>query len=148
MKNLQLTLCIAALLAGIIALLNWGATPPPWLAATEAALIMAVALSYGFTARLPQVPWLALRPVRGTILVTLGCVCVFIQPQLILAAYLIGRGVRLVWLSAVQLAEAERLDAVGWHYDEPVRNQPVQQDQAVYEPIGHPEVRGYLSDSR
>ena len=108
MKNFQMTLCVAALLGGIIALLNWGATPPPWLAGTEAALIMGVALSYGFTARLPRVPWLRMRPVRGTLLVALGSIMVFVQPQLIVAAYLIGRGIRLVWLSACQAAAEEQ----------------------------------------
>jgi hypothetical protein len=145
-RNFQLTLCLAAVLGGIMALLNWGATPPPWLAGTEAALIMAVALSYGFTARLPRIPWLALRPVRGTVLVTLGCVCVFIPPQLILAAYLIGRGVRLVWLSACQLAAQERLDAVGQRYGEYVPHEAVQHEPMDYVPVGQASVRGYLSD--
>ena len=74
---------------------------------------MGVAMNYGFTARLPRVPWLMLRPVRGAVLVVLGSIMVFIQPQLIVAAYLIGRGIRLVWLSACQLADAERREAVG-----------------------------------
>ena len=142
-RTFQLVLCAAALLGGIFALLHWGATPPPWMAGTEAALIMAVALNYGFTARLPRVPWLVLRPVRGTILVTLGLIMLFIQPQLIVAAYLVGRGVRLVWLSACQLADAERYAAVG-------RYEPVGQYEAVgqqgAEPVAHQSVRGYLED--
>jgi hypothetical protein len=136
-KHLQPTLCIAAILGGIIALLHWGATPPAWLAGTEAALIMALALNYGFTARLPQIPWLALRPVRGTILVMLGSVIVFIQPQLIVAAWLIGRGTRLVWLSACQLASDEEHDGIEQRYTVAKRSDA---------PVGHESVRGYLAD--
>jgi hypothetical protein len=140
-KNFQLTLCLAALLGGIIALLNWGATPPAWLAGTEAALIMAVALNYGFTARLPSIPWLALRPVRGTILVMLGTVMVFIQPQLIVAAYLIGCGIREVWQSACELAAVDRPDAVEQRSDG-----AVEQEVFPHEPLAHASVRGALGD--
>jgi hypothetical protein len=136
-KSFQLTLCLAALLGGIIALLHWGATPPPWLAGTEAALIMALALTYGFTGRLPQIPWLGLRPVQGTLLVMLGTVMVFIQPQLIAAAYLIGRGIRLVWQSACQLTAEEQRDAVEHRY--PARRY----DDG---PLGHESVKAYLTD--
>jgi hypothetical protein len=128
-KNAQLTLCLAALLGGIIALLHWGATPPAWLAGSEAALLMALALNYGFTARLPQVPWLALRPVQGTLLVMLGSVMVFVQPQLIVAAWLIGRGIRLVWASACELALEDGHGVVACH---------------AAEPVGHESARGYL----
>ena len=145
----QLSLCAAALLGGIVALLQWGVTPPPWLAGTEAMLLMGVAMNYGFTARLPRVPWLALRPVRGTILVVLGSIMVFIQPQLIVAAFLIGRGIRLVWLSACQLAEAERRETVGqyaaggqWQAAVPSETAGQRNDVAV----AHPSVRGYLDD--
>jgi hypothetical protein len=103
-KTLQLTLCLAVLLGGIVALLHWGAAPPPWLAGSEAMLLMGVALTYGYTGRLPRFPWLALRPVRGTILVMLGVTVIFVQPQLLVAAYLIGQGIRLVWLSACDVA--------------------------------------------
>jgi hypothetical protein len=132
-KHFQLVLCSAALLGGIIALIHWGATPPPWLAGTEAALIMALALSYGFTARLPQIPWLALRPVRGTILVMLGLIMLMIQPQLIVAAYLIGRGIRLVWSSACQLAASK-----------PHNDPRLVADANATEPVEHHSVAGYL----
>ena len=109
---------------------------------------MGVALNYGFTARLPRVPWLALRPVRGTILVMLGSVMVFIQPQLIVAAYLIGRGIRLVWLSACKAAAEEQQGA-----GEPcvAMAQPTavvryREEPAWHEPLGRDSVKGYLGD--
>jgi hypothetical protein len=151
MKNhiFQLVLCAAALLGGIVALLHWGVTPPPWLAGIEAALIMGVAMSYGFTARLPRIPWLALRPVRGAVLVVLGSIMVFIQPQLIVAAFLIARGIRLVWLSACELADAERREAVG-QYAAVVQCQTTGPYEAVGQPsiapVAQPSIKGYLED--
>jgi hypothetical protein len=151
MKNhiFQLALCAAALLGGIVALLHWGVTPPPWLAGIEAALIMGVAMSYGFTARLPRIPWLALRPVRGAVLVVLGSIMVFIQPQLIVAAFLIARGIRLVWLSACQLADAETREAVG-HYAAVVQCQTPAAYEAVGQrsvaPVAQQSIKGYLED--
>jgi hypothetical protein len=151
MKNhiFQLALCAAALLGGIVALLHWGVTPPPWLAGIEAALIMGVAMSYGFTARLPRIPWLALRPVRGAVLVVMGSIMVFIQPQLIVAAFLIARGIRLVWLSACQLADAERREAVG-QYAAVVQCRTTGPYEAVGQPRNAPvaqqSIKGYLED--
>jgi hypothetical protein len=108
-KTFQLTLCTAALLGGIIALINWGLNPPLWLGVIQAALLMGAALVYGFTAYLPTLaPWLWLRPIRGTIFVMLGIAVIYVQPQLLLAAWLIGRGTRLIWLAACQLEESER----------------------------------------
>src|SRR3954447_26561537 len=100
MRHLPLVLCASALVGGIVALLAWGASPPPWLAGLEAALLAGAALLYGFTAWLPALPrWLWLRPIRGVALVILGVGAMYVPPQLILSAYLIGLGVRLVWKS-------------------------------------------------
>jgi hypothetical protein len=151
MKNhiFQLALCAAALLGGIVALLHWGVTPPPWLAGIEAALIMGIAMNYGFTARLPRIPWLACRPIRGAVLVVLGSIMVFIQPQLIVAAFLIARGIRLVWLSACQLADAERREAVG-QYATVVQCQTAEAYEAVGQrsnaPVAQQSIKGYLED--
>lgn len=114
MKTLPLILCAAALGGGIAAMLAWGVFPPPWLAGLEAALLAGAALLYGFTAYLPTLPhWLWLRPIRGTVLVIVGIGAMYVPPQLILSAYLIGVGVRLVWQSACDLAEPETPSRAG-----------------------------------
>lgn len=101
MRYLPLILCALAMLGGCCALLVWGAHPPVWLAGLEAALLAVSALVYGFTAYLPAIPrWLFLRPVKGAFLVTLGIGAMYVPPQLIFSAFLIGWGVRLVWESA------------------------------------------------
>ncbi len=110
MKTFSLLFCAAALACGIAAMLVWGVTPPPWLAGLEAALLAGAALlyGYGFTAYLPALPrWLWLRPIRGTVLVIFGMVAMWVPPQLVLSAYLIGVGVRLVWQSACELADRD-----------------------------------------
>lgn len=108
MRTFQLTLCISALAGGILALVNWGLEPPLWLGVTQAALLMGAALVYGYTAYLPSLaPWLWLRPIRGTIFVMLGIAVIHIPAQLLLAAYLIGRGTRLIMLAACRLEESE-----------------------------------------
>jgi len=104
MKTLPMALCVAALLGGIIALLVWGGSPPAWLAGLEAALLMGAALLYGYVGHVPAIGrWLWLRPIRGTVLVGLGIVAMFVPPQLVLAAFLVAAGVRLVWQSACDL---------------------------------------------
>jgi hypothetical protein len=108
MRTFHLISCAAALGCGIAAMLAWGVTPPAWLAGLEAALLAGAALLYGFTAYLPALPrWLWLRPIRGTVLVILGMGAMYVPPQLLLSAYLIGLGVRLVWQSACELALAD-----------------------------------------
>jgi hypothetical protein len=108
MKTSLLLFCAAALGGGITALLAWGATPPPWLAGLEAATLTGAALVYGFTNYAPSLPrWLWLRPIRGTVLIILGISAPYVPPGLLLSAYLIGLGVRLVWQSACDLAERD-----------------------------------------
>src|SRR5581483_6720891 len=115
MKHLPLILCAIALMLGIVAVLAWGFSPPAWLAGTVAALLMGAALVYGFTAYIPEIgAWLWLRPIRGTVLVMLGIAAMYVPPQLIVAAYLVGVGVRLVWLSACELAEREHMAGSAW----------------------------------
>lgn len=100
MRYLPLILCSIAMIGGCCALLVWGAHPPAWLAGLEAALLAVSALVYGFTAYLPALPrWVFLRPVKGAFLVTLGIGAMYVPPQLIFSAFLIGWGVRLVWES-------------------------------------------------
>jgi hypothetical protein len=108
MRTFNLLFCAAALACGIAALLAWGVTPPLWLAGLEAALLAGAALTYGFAAYAPALPrWLWLRPIRGTVLVILGIGAMYVPPQLLLSAYLLGRGVRLIWQSACELALAD-----------------------------------------
>jgi hypothetical protein len=112
LKYLPLNLCALALALGIIALLAWGLTPPAWLAGSVAALLMGAALTYGFTAYIPNItPWLWVKPIRGTVLVMLGICALYTPPSLIIAAYLVGVGVRLVWQSACELVEQDKLDS-------------------------------------
>jgi hypothetical protein len=129
MKALPLALCAGALLGGIVALLVWGASPPVWLAGLEAALLMGAALLYGYFGRVPDVPrWLWLRPIRGTVLVCMGIVAMYVPPQLVLAAFLVGTGVRLVWVAACDLVRQDAL--VG---------KDAEQDSAIVEKRSNPE---------
>lgn len=142
MKTLALLFCAAALACGIAAMLVWGATPPPWLAGLEAALLAGAALIYGFTAYLPALPrWLWLRPIRGTVLVILGMGAMYVPPQLLLSAYLIGVGVRLVWQSACELAERDdTVTGVVTHADADADRLPVTV-RAHARPAGPPPAR-------
>lgn len=107
MKTFPLILCAAVLACGIAAMLMWGISPPAWLSGLEAAVLSGAALLYGF-AWLPSLPqWLWLRPIRGTILVVLGMGAMVVPPQLLVSAYLMGIGIRLVWQSACDLAEKD-----------------------------------------
>jgi hypothetical protein len=118
MKALHLVLCAVVVASGIAAMLMRGFTPPAWLAGLEAALLSGAALLYGYTAWLPTLPqWLRLRPIRGTVLCILGIGAMYVPPQLILSAFLIGAGVRLVWQSACELAEKDDADPVVIHAD-------------------------------
>jgi hypothetical protein len=120
MKIRPLISCGAVLGCGLAFMLTWGLTPPAWLAVLEAALLSGAALLYGYTAWQPSLPaWLWLRPVRGTALVIAGIVAMYVPPQLILSAYLIGVGVRLVWRSACDQAKEGDADAgvVAVHID-------------------------------
>lgn len=118
MRNLSLILVAAVLGLGIAGLLAWGLHPPPWLTGLEAAFLSGAALAYGFTAKLPKVPGcLWLRPVRGAVIVCLGVGAMYVPPQLLLSAYLIGSGVRLVWASACEYA-LEESGPVLWRSEE------------------------------
>jgi hypothetical protein len=118
LKLLPLISCVFVLAGGIATMLLCGLTPPPWLAGLEATLLAGAALVYGFTAYFPSMPrWLWLRPVRGTVLVVLGIGAMYVPPQLILSAYLIGVGVRQVWRSACEMAEKEGIDPGVTHAD-------------------------------
>jgi hypothetical protein len=135
MKALPLILSSAAVLAcGIAVMLLWGFSPPPSLAGLEAALLSGGALIYGFTAWRPTLPrWLWLRPVRGTVLVVFGIAAMYVPPQLILSAYLIGVGVRLVWQSACDLTEkADNDPGIAYAYADfmPVPHRPAGAPQA------------------
>lgn len=109
MKIVPLLVSSIALSAGGLALYEWGLFPPAWLAGLECLLLSSAALLYGFTAWRPRLPdWVQLRPVRGAALVTFGIVALYVPPQLVVSAYLIGLGVRLVWQTACQLAAPDR----------------------------------------
>jgi hypothetical protein len=142
LKTVPLILCAAALACGIAAMLVCGITPPAWLAGLEAALLAGAALIYGFTAYLPALPrWLWLRPVRGTVLVILGMGAMYVPPQLLLSAYLIGVGVRLVWQSACELAERDgTVTGVVTHVDADADRLPVSV-RAHAHPAGQPPAR-------
>jgi len=105
MRTIPLMSCAVILACGIVALLAWGLNPPPWMLGLEAALLVGSATVFGFTAWLPDPrPLLRLRPVKGTLLVILGIVAMYMPAQLCIAAVLIGIGIRLVWASACELA--------------------------------------------
>jgi hypothetical protein len=66
---------------------------------------MAAALAFGFTTYSPSVPeWLRHDAVKGVALVYLGVGAVFVPASLLLSAFLIGCGCRLVMKSAVHVS--------------------------------------------
>jgi hypothetical protein len=99
----------AALVGGGGLVVAYGFSPPPWLLTAELAILSVIALVGGFTACLPAVlPWLRLRPVRGAMLICLGVAAVYLPPQFIASAVLLGMGVKLVWAEACELAAVEK----------------------------------------
>ncbi len=103
MKLLPLFLCAVAMLLGCAALWSWGTSPPAWLKGLEAALLAVAALLYGYFRYLPRIPgWLLARPVRGAALFCAGVAVMYVPPQLVLSAFLIGNGVRMVWEAACE----------------------------------------------
>ena len=138
MKTFPLISCAAVLACGVAAMLMWGIFPPAWLTCLEAALLSGAALLYGYTAWLPTLPhWLWLRPIRGTVLVIFGIGAMYVPPQLLLSAYLIGVGIRLVWRSACDLAEKDATDPRVTHADAdrlPVPSRPAQSAAGVSKP--------------
>jgi hypothetical protein len=89
-----------------------GFQPPAGLVVAELAGLSLIALVCGFTASLAMLrallPWLRLRSVRGTVLVCLGVVSVYVPPQFLYAAVFLTLGIRLVWAEACDLADAEK----------------------------------------
>jgi hypothetical protein len=95
---------IFGLLAGIGLLLYWGGEAPLWLLRLECLAVMAAALAFGFTSYNPALPgWLRDDAVKGVALVYLGVGAVFTDIRLLISAFLIGSGCRLVMKSAVPL---------------------------------------------
>jgi hypothetical protein len=96
---------IAGLVGGISLLLYWGGEAPAWLLKLECVAVMAAALTFGFTTYSPSAPeWLRHDAVKGVALVYLGVGAVFVPTSLLLSAFLIGCGCRLVMKSAVRVS--------------------------------------------
>ena len=92
---------IVGLLAGCVLLLYWGGEAPPWLLKLECVAVMAAALFFGYSAYSPSAPdWLRHDAVRGVALVYLGVGAMFIDPRVLISAFLIGSGCKLVMKSA------------------------------------------------
>ena len=98
---------LAAVSTGMVAAMLWGGSLPGWLLSLELAMLLAGALVYGLTGAKPSLaPWLRSRPMVGAALVSLGVAVTFIPLQFVIAAFLIGAGTRLTWLSACELEDA------------------------------------------
>lgn len=114
-KKLYLVCCCLAaalLLGGVGLVATYGLTPPPWLLAVELAGFAGVACLAGFTALVPAVlPWLKLRPVKGTLLVFLGITSIYLPPQLLFAGVFLALGIKLVWAEACELARKDQNDS-------------------------------------
>ena len=68
-----------------------------------------LALICGFTAAgATLLPWLKQRPVQGALLVWLGVAAIFVPANFVVSAVLLAQGIKLVWLTACKLADAER----------------------------------------
>jgi hypothetical protein len=105
-------LSIAATVVAVAAAVSWGASPPAWLLTSVLALILILALAYGFMAAQPRLDWLYSRPVQGAALVCLGAVAIFVPLQFVISALFIGMGTRRVWAAACSV-EAEARTQVG-----------------------------------
>ena len=98
---------IAGLLAGCSLLLYWGGEAPPWLLKLECLTVMVAALFFGFSAYSVTAPeWLRHDAVRGVALVYLGVGAVFVPANLLLSAFLIGSGCKLVMKVAAPVVNA------------------------------------------
>jgi hypothetical protein len=97
---------IVGLLAGCSLLLYWGGEAPPWLLRLECLAVMAGALFFGFSAWSPSAPsWFRHDAVKGVALVYLGVGAVFLPTNLLLSAFLIGSGCKLVMKSAAPVVK-------------------------------------------
>ena len=105
MRHMNKIATIAGLAGGTSLLLYWGGEAPAWLLKLECVAVMAAALAFGFTSYSPTAPeWLRHDAVRGVALVYLGVGAVFVPTSLLLSAFLIGCGCRLVMKSAVHIS--------------------------------------------
>jgi hypothetical protein len=103
---------LAALTFGIWAAVVWRGELPAWLLASVLSLLLCAALAFGFTNVRPSLPpWARSRPVIGALLVTGGVAAVYIPAQFVVAAALIGAGVRVVWVAARDLERQDTLAA-------------------------------------
>lgn len=105
---------ILVLLAGTALLLYWGGEAPRWVLKLECAGVMLAALAYGFTRhnlRLPE--WTRDDALRGVALVYLGIGAMFVELNILAAAFLIGSGVKLVTRSANALTARVITPAIG-----------------------------------
>jgi hypothetical protein len=104
----KLLVCFAVIMASFavagLTVWAWRFDPPAWVLTTEIAVFSILAMAYGFSLLKPhKVPWLWLRPVRGTVAVVAGVVAMFVPLQFLVSAFLIGIGIRMVWASASEL---------------------------------------------
>jgi hypothetical protein len=102
-------LALAAFALGTGLALLWGGAPPAWLLTLVLALILAVALWFGFTGAWPRlVPWLKCRPIQGAALVCGGVAMIFMPVTWVAAGAAIAIGTHLVWRSACELGGHDR----------------------------------------
>ena len=95
---------IVGLVAGSGLLLYWGGDAPPWLLKLECLGVLLAALGMGFCVGSPKAPeWMQHDAVRGVALVYLGIGAAFVPSSLLLSAFLIGSGCKLVSRSGVQV---------------------------------------------
>ena len=97
---------VAAALLGLVACIIWGGSLPPWLLFLELAMIVAGARPSVSQRHSPPLPPALVPPDQGGA-VCLGVAVTFVPLQLVLAAFLIGAGTRLEWLSGCELESEE-----------------------------------------
>ena len=109
---------IVGLLAGTSLLLYWGGEAPGWLLKLECLAVMAASIAFGFTSITLDAPeWTRHDAVRGVLLVYLGVGAVFVPANLLLGAFLIGSGGKLVMRSAAPLARLRPTNPLGCKHD-------------------------------
>ena len=106
-------LAILAIISGGLLVIAYGFEPPAWICCAEVAAFSGLALICGFTAAgTALLPWLTLRPVQGALLVCLGVAAIFVPANFVVSAVFLALGIKLVWRTACELADAERAAAV------------------------------------
>lgn len=99
---------LAVLVMGGTMVALCGYQPPTLLLVAQSAFFAALALAYGFTLYMPgKAEWLWLKSIRGTVCICLGVGAMYVPPQLVVSAFFIGVGTRMVWLAACEEAERE-----------------------------------------